>query len=115
MINRAVPPEQLADLAERVRYVGSAEHKSAPSFAGEPKLRADASKCDPSLQNANEITEWLKEGIRQGNIGELFEGDYPRYVWLKREDVLYEGRLVNREQGHYKGYPLSPSEHPKGL
>jgi hypothetical protein len=107
--------EELSALAERTRYVGSAEHKSYPSFAGSPRLRADASRCDPSLTDANEITAWLREGISCGNIGEFFEGDFPRYVWIKRGTIVYEGRLVNREQGQYKGYPLAPNELPEGL
>src|SRR6266516_5596381 len=37
----------LAVLAQRASYVGSSEHKTYPSFAGQPRLRADASKCDP--------------------------------------------------------------------
>lgn len=105
----------LATLSMRVRYVGSPEHKSAPSFAGPPRLRADASRCDPSLTDADEITEWLREGIRAGNISSHFEGDFPRYVWLKRVSVVYEGRLVNQEQGQYKGYPLAPHEYPEGI
>jgi hypothetical protein len=28
---------------------------------------------------------------------------------------MYEGRLVNQEQGHYKGYPLTVDEVPEGL
>ncbi|MGH3160023.1 MAG: hypothetical protein ACRDNF_26075, partial [Streptosporangiaceae bacterium] len=42
----ARPPTEvnLETLAERASYVDSSEHKSFPSFAGRPKLRADASK-----------------------------------------------------------------------
>ncbi|MEY9838400.1 hypothetical protein [Streptacidiphilus sp. EB103A] len=102
-------------MADRTRYVGSSEHKTYPSFAGQPKLRADASKCDPKLTDADEITSWLRQGMALGNIGEYYEGDFPRYVWIKRGSIVYEGRLVNREQGHYKGYPLAICEHPEGL
>lgn len=53
------PPEgvRLDELAERVSYVGSGEHKSYPSFAGQPRLRADASKCDPKFTDPVEITD----------------------------------------------------------
>lgn len=105
----------LPDLAGTVRYVGSAEHKSAPSFAGQPKLRADASKCDPSLQNANEITQWLRSALRAGNVGGPWEGGFPRYVWCRHGDMVFEGRLVNRGLGSYKGYPLVEEEWPSGL
>lgn len=29
--------------------------------------------------------------------------------------VVYEARLVNRELGEYKGYPLNETEWPEGL
>jgi len=105
----------LPSLAATVRYVGSGEHKSFPSFAGRPQLRADASKCDPKLANPEELTGWLRQAIVAGTVGAPWEGAYPRYVWHRQGDVVYEGRLVNQEQGHYKGYPLKADELPEGL
>ena len=58
---------------------------------------------------------WLREGILAGAVGAPWEGDFPRYVWCEKDGVWYEGRLVNREQGTYKGYELKPSELPRGL
>jgi hypothetical protein len=104
------PDVNLKELASRVRYVGSAEHKRYPSFAGPPQPRADASKCDPSITDANVVTTWLRDAVEAGRIGEPWEGDFPRYVWAEVDGMHYEGRLVNREQGTYKGYPLSEEE-----
>ena len=109
------PGISLADLAGRASYVGSGEHKSYPSFAGRPRLRADASKCDPRFQDASEITDWLRQAIICGNVGAPWEGEFPRYVWRRLDDVIYEARLVNRELGQYKGYPLAKSERPERL
>jgi hypothetical protein len=105
----------LQNLAERSSYVGSSEHKSCPSFAGAPRLRADASKCDPKFTDPVELTSWLREAIVSGSVGEPWEGDFPRYVWTRREGVVYEARLVNQELGQYKGYPLHRGEEPEGL
>lgn len=102
-------------IARRVRYVGSSEHKSFPSFAGGPKLRSDASKCDPQLDDPSELTAWLKAGVERGHIGAPWEGDFPRYVWYREEAACYEARLVNRGKGEYKGYPLGLEEYPEGL
>jgi hypothetical protein len=112
-----VPPPgaDLPKLAAASRYVGSVEHKTYPSFAGRPQPRADASKCDPALASADQLTDWLREAINAGNVGAPWEGDYPRYVWHRQGGVVYEGRLVNQEQGHYKGYPLNKDEMPEGL
>ncbi len=92
----------LSRIAERVSYVGSAEHKTAPSFAGrQSRLRADATKCDPALADPAladpaELTGWLRSAILAGTVGPPWEGDFPRYVWHRREGVCYEGRLVNQ-------------------
>jgi hypothetical protein len=105
----------LGALSQRASYVGSPEHKSFQSFAGPARLRADASKCDPSLADAEELTAWLRDAIRLGQVSALWEGDFPRYVWCRQEGTAYEGRLLNQELGHYKGYPLEPGEEPGGL
>jgi len=57
-IRRRVDPQpevNLESLAGRVSYVGSREHKDSPSFAGQPKPRADA-------QSATD--EWPDNKIR---------------------------------------------------
>lgn len=41
--------------------------------------------------------------------------DFPRYAWHKEKETVYEARLVNRELGEYKGYPLNETEWPEGL
>jgi hypothetical protein len=106
-----VPPGvDVAQLAGQVRYVGSPEHKTYPSFAGEPHARSDATLCDPRHEDATVLTSWLAEGIREGRVGAPWELHYPRYVWTKQEGIWYEGRLTNAVQGHYKGYALGPSE-----
>lgn len=106
----------LADVADRAVYIGSPEHKNLPSFAGPPKLRADASCCPRDLATKQDlVTEWLKEAIRRGVVGGHWEGGFPRYVWFMYEDTVFEGRLVNREAGWYKGYPLNSSEWPAGV
>lgn len=102
-------------LAERVRYVGSSEHKNYPSFAGPFAPRSDASRCPPSLSDADALTDWLRVGIESGDVGAPWEGDFPRYVWYRTEEACFEARLMNREAGEYKGYPLAPEERPDWL
>jgi hypothetical protein len=106
----------LADLAGRARYVGSAEHKTYPSPAGPPKPRADATKCDPKLHGDYAVLlRWLRQGIEAGKIGGPWDGDFPRYVWYEHDGVVYEARLVNQEQGAYKGYQILEHERPEGI
>lgn len=114
-----LPRDQRPDpnIAERVSYVGSPEHKKSPSFAGSPRPRADATICDPSFADRqDELTEWLREAIRKGAVGAPIEGDFPRYVWFRNQSDVYIGRLINRGLGQYKGWQLEdPDEWPEGL
>ena len=113
-----LPPAaiDLDRLADRVRYVGSPEHKDTPSFAGAPRLRADASCCPREMTaDLERINEWLRQAIRAGAVGAPWEGGFPRYVWYKYGKIVLEGRLVNRETGEYKGYPLGRHEWPAGI
>jgi hypothetical protein len=112
----APPGIDLDAVAERADYVGGPEHKDAPSFAGAPRPRADASLCDRSLlPRLALIRQWLREGVRRGAVSQHWDGEFPRYVWYKDSGTVYEARLVNREQGSYKGYPLEPAEWPPGI
>jgi len=111
-------PEDREIMARDVSYVGSPEHKDTPSFAGHPRPRADASICDRALaRDRIAVEKWLRRAIFAANYSEFFEGDLPRYVWYLDEQscITYEARLVNREQGCYKGYPLNTSEAPPVL
>jgi hypothetical protein len=106
----------LKAVAQRVRYVGSQEHKTHPSDAGPPRPRADATKCDPDLHGDFEtLTTWLREAILEGRVGSPWEGDFPRYSWVHHDGINYEARLVNCEQGTYKGYQITEPELPEGL
>lgn len=107
------PGTDLAGVAAKASYVGSPEHKDAPTFAGQPKPRSDASICDRALSTRqDEITEWVREAIRLGATGGRWENGFPRYVWYKDGGIVYEGRLVNSGLGEYKGFPLNSEEWP---
>lgn len=116
LATRAPDSDQLEAVAKRVSYVGSPEHKDMPSFAGQPRPRADASICPRELTGDRDRVEaWLRDAIRKGAVGELMEGDFPRYAWYKDDRTVYEARLVNRGLGEYKGYPLEADEWPDGI
>lgn len=67
-------------------------------------------------QERDRVEAWLKEAIRDGNIGGPWEGNFPRYVWYRDTDgSVYEARLVNQGNAEYKGYPLEPDEYPTWL
>ena len=61
------------------------------------------------------VNGWLRSAIRRGATGAPWEGGFPRYVWYQEGGTVFEGRLVNREAGSYKGYPLNEDEWPDGI
>lgn len=118
-IREICPPPNLAslnELVEWVRYIGSPEHKDTTSFAGQPRPSADASCCPREMADRQPtINDWLRTAIRLGATGAPWEGAFPRYVRDKHGGTVFEGRLVNREAGEYKGYPLDRDEWPTGI
>jgi hypothetical protein len=101
------------EIASHAVYVGSAEHKSYPSPAGNPALRSDASPCDPRYTDMDALTRALRVAITRGCIGAIFEGGFPKYVWGCMDGRLYEARHINGPQGTYKAYMLEELERPK--
>lgn len=110
--------QQLEELKGFVSYVGSIEHKDAPSelIAGKtPRPRPDASMCPRSISKLEMVNKWLKVAFEKGAVCDYFEGKFPRYVWYKNEEMVFMGRLVNREKGEYKGFPINVFEWPLGI
>lgn len=115
---RAIGPwpadaESPEELVKRVSYIGSPEHKDHPSAAGPPRLRSDATPCEPQMtQNVDLNTEALRNGILRRCTSASFEGGFPKYVWTWIDGTLYEARHINGPRGTYKGYRLEEIERP---
>lgn len=108
---------ELDEMARRVRYVGSIEHKTYPSPAGEPRPRHDASKC-PRLapERWAELSDALRAAVRAGYVSEAVDpGGLPRYVWGKLDGALYEARHLSTPGDGYKAYPVEEFELPESL
>lgn len=110
-INCRLQDEALEAIADGAEYVGSAEHKTYPSPAGQPALRSDATPCDPI--DYDDINAALAEGIRRGCVSEVMEQGFPKYVWGWLDGELYEARHLNGVGGQYKGYRLESAEYPR--
>ena len=118
-VRRVQPPPDgidLAQVAESCRYVGSPYHKDVPGFAGVPRgRRPSASLCPRDLADRRDVVErWLREAVRSGRVG-AWDGGYPRYVWHREGDTVFEARHGSPGSGEYHGYPLEPSQRVRGL
>ncbi|MBN2192118.1 MAG: hypothetical protein JW751_04820 [Polyangiaceae bacterium] len=101
-------------LAERVRYVGSGEHKDRPvhpTYDLEPCLRSDASRCDPTISR-EEAEGALRDAVRRQWVSREFVGDFPAYVWGWCRGQPHAARLINATQGWYKAWPIGEDELP---
>lgn len=106
-----------------VLYIGSPYHKRYKSKWGAPQLQSDKTECPPEVDPevaAAVLAEEIQARIVAGCHSVLRDGDWPRYVWGVASfpaeadsvvEVAWEARLVNREQGSYKGYPVSQHRH----
>jgi len=105
-----IPVEERLAAAGKATYVGSPEHKV-------PHARSDATRCPAESEVAaqEDLTAWLKKAIRAGHVGGLIEGGFPRYVWYRAGNRVFEGRLTNQVKGEYKGYPIDQDEVPREL
>ena len=115
-VQRPPPGVDLARVADSCRYVGSPYHKATRSFAGTARgRRPDASLCPGDLVDSRDRVEcWLRQAVRAGRVG-AWDGGFPRYVWHREGDTVFEARQGSPGSGEYHGYPLEPKQVVKGL
>ena len=116
---RVVPPPDgvdLVEVAESCRYVGSRYHKLGRGFTGTSgRRRPDASICPGDLNDRQDLVErWLRDAVKAGQIG-AWERGFPRYVWHREGDMVFEARQGSSGSGEYHGYPLTPKQRVRGL
>lgn len=105
-----------ADVADRVRYLPSGEHKNYPSEQGLWTLgsRSDKAKCQHlSEHDWPRLVVTLRQAILAPVASQEFRGDFPSRVWAYINGVLHEARLSNQQTGEYHGFPLEyPEQFP---
>ena len=112
---RPAAPDDLADLAKRVKYTGSPYHKRNPGDFGltpPSQPRQDKILCDiTGITTVRESLRLLRRGVSKGLISEQTRGGFPQNIWAVTEDgIPLEAQLENREKGTYHGYPMPASD-----
>lgn len=109
------PGIDLSHVAESCLYCGSPYHKDRPGFAGMPVRRPDASICPSDLADRRDrVEQWLRAAVRSGQTG-TWERGYPRYVWHREGDIVFEAKQGSPGSGHYHGYPLDSGQTVRDL
>jgi hypothetical protein len=110
--------EDLARLAERVRYEAYAKHKLKPrEFGLEPMaaISEDPTYCDGhaafTREDIGRIPGLLRRGVFAGLVGRLGAPEEPRILWtLDNSGWIFEGRITHPGRAVYHGYPLLPGD-----
>ena len=88
----------------KVHYRCSGEHKNfAHKNWGNPTPRPDSSICPADLSRDSAILEkMLRTALEKGAHEECID-QFPRYVWFydRKRDMVFEGRLTQKETGEY--------------
>ena len=109
------PPPDGVDLdavAKQVTYESSPYHSAVARIR---RPRPDASKCPPEVSSdLQRVERWLRDAIAQGWTG-VWDNGFPRYVWRRVDDVIFEARQGSPGSGVYHGYPLYPEQDVRGL
>jgi hypothetical protein len=116
-LNQTKGAEELGKLAEAVKYVGSPYHRLPGSPMGESASRTwpASNKC-PAKWTFEAANRALKEAVRMGYISTEASNGFPRRIWYRDGETLYEARLSNAGSGEYHAYPFSSrQEWPKAL
>lgn len=111
------PPDgvSLSQVAEDAKYTGSPYHRTRPVDGVRPVYKRGDSQCPKEIQgNPTLVREWLRESIRAGNVGRFDQG-FPKLVWKRVGDRIFEARQGSPGSGEYHGYPLDPDEEVRGL
>lgn len=109
-----VSEEDLARWAQKVRYIGSPEHKRAPWKDVKAAARPDAAVC-PSGLGHDMPQKMLEAAIVAGNVSVIRDGEWPRYIWyFDHEGQCYTARLTlqRQDEAQYKGWP---EEHQQAI
>ena len=81
-------------------------HKSYPSLAGPPALRADNAKCDVyDRRDWRRLLDALRQAIRARCVGSFSSDGFPERAWVWINGVLHEARRTGG--GNYHGFPLN--------
>lgn len=112
-----VTPENWAHLAEiagRVRYVGSPLHKRNPAdFGLQPPAspRQGKTLCDGAVDRHVVAQHLLETAVRKGLVSLQVRNGWPQNVWAVTDSgVALEAQLDNEQLGTYHGYPMTHAD-----
>lgn len=114
---RVDPSPDLARLEAAARtatYLSSDYHCRGPK-GQPPKRRTSPTSICPRAWRDEEATNALRKALLNGHISDVWDGEFPRYVWHKEGEVIYEARHTGGPAGCFHAYPIKSLQIPSGL
>jgi hypothetical protein len=107
-------PSKIRIAAESAVYAASDYH--CPAARGQPpKRRVRYASICPKRWSAHAATNALRQALSKGQVSEAWEDGFPRYVWTKDGEVIYEARHTRGPTGTFHAYPIEKYQIPDGL
>jgi hypothetical protein len=104
----------IAQAAATAVYSPSEFH--CPGVKGQPaKFRLKPASICPKRWSDDDATRALREAIARGDVSDAWEEGFPRYVWHRDGNTLYEARHTRGPGGSYHAYPIEIIQAPLGL
>lgn len=110
-----VTAADLTALCQRIRYVGSGNHKLRPGdygFLPSHNPRPSKSPCDAIRAVLfAEATDLMRQGVLLGMVSRFKDGGVPKYIWAVDADGdVYEAKTRPELEAIYHGYRLGDDE-----
>jgi len=108
------------DATALARAAANAVYSSSPyhcrgSKGQAPIVRAKPASICPRQWSDHEATEALRAALARGSVSEAWEDDFPRYIWHRDGNVVYEARHTGGTPGTFHAYPIEDIQIPRGL
>lgn len=109
------PDAAMLERAAKVAAYGENPYHCSRPGGQAPIIRAKPASHCPRWWSDAEATKTLREAIAEGRVSETWEEGFPRHVWHRDGDVLYEARHTRGPVGSFHAYPIENSQAPHGL
>jgi hypothetical protein len=80
-----------------------------------PKRRTSPTSICPRAWRDREATDALRKALLKGHTSDVWDGEFPRYVWHKEGEVVYEARHTRGPVGCFHAYPIESFQIPSGF
>jgi hypothetical protein len=111
------PDQELIKKAasEAVFSRGDSDYHCEGPGGRKPKRRRKYSSVCPKKWSETAATKALRKALAAGQVSPVWENGFPRHVWHRDGDTVYEARHTRGPHGTYHAYPIEKDGIPIGF